>query len=291
MDATAQMSVKVGQISVTRVIEEAAPTSPRFLFAEATRESLAPHARWMEPYFYTAETNRIRMAIQTMVLRTRHHVILVDTCLGNHKHRAYEGWHLRNGPFLEDLGRAGVRPEDVDYVICTHLHVDHVGWNTRLVNGQWVPTFPKAQYLFAQPEYDFWKTQQDGESGVIFHDSIKPVVDAGQVRLVPVDFAVEDGVRFESTPGHTPGHCSIHLASAGQEAVITGDMMHHPLQIVAPEWCTKFDTDSAQALATRRAFCARYADRDVQIIGTHFSVPSLRIVGRGDGWQVRVTGE
>ena len=281
-------AVKIGQFEVTHVVEDASPTSPRFLFSDATREALAPHAHGMAPHFYTAETNRIRMSIQTMVVRTRHHTILVDTCLGNHKHRAYEGWHLRNGPFLEDLGRAGVRPEDVNYVICTHLHVDHVGWNTRLVDGKWVPTFPKAHYLFAQPEYDFWKTKQEGEFGQIFQDSVKPVVDAGLHRLVPVDFTLEDGVRFESTPGHTPGHCSVHLSSGGQEAVITGDMMHHPLQIAAPEWCTKFDTDPAQALATRRAFCDRYADRDVQILGTHFAVPSIRIVGKGGKWGVQV---
>ncbi len=288
MDHGTSAAVKIGQIEVTHVVEDASPTSPRFLFADATRETLAPHAHWLAPHFYTPDTNRIRMAIQTMVVRTPHHTILVDTCLGNHKHRAYEGWHLRNGPFLADLGRAGVRPEDVNYVICTHLHVDHVGWNTRLVNGKWIPTFPKAQYLFAQPEYDYWKTQEEGESGVIFHDSIKPVVDAGLHRLVPVDFALEDGVRFESTPGHTPGHCSVHLTSGGQEAVITGDMMHHPIQIAAPEWCSKFDTDPAQGLATRRAFCGRYSDRDVRILGTHFAVPALRIVDDHGKWAVKV---
>jgi glyoxylase-like metal-dependent hydrolase (beta-lactamase superfamily II) len=288
MDATQQHKVKVGKFEVIRVVEDASPTSPRFLWHNGSRETLAPHLDWLAPHFYTPDTNRIRMQIKTMVLKTPHHTILVDTCLGNHKKRDYEGWNMRTGPFLEDLGRAGVRPDDVDYVICTHLHVDHVGWNTRFENGKWVPTFPKAQYLFAEPEYLHWKEQKEGEFGEIFRDSVKPIVDAGLHRLVPVDFTVEDGVRFESTPGHTPGHCSVHLTSGGQEAVITGDMMHHPIQIAEPDWASKFDTDPAMGTATRRAFCNRYADRDVQIIGTHFSVPSLRIVGKGDQWRVKV---
>jgi glyoxylase-like metal-dependent hydrolase (beta-lactamase superfamily II) len=279
---------KIGQFAVTRVVEEDTPTSLRFLWSHVTRESIAPHLSWLAPHFYLPDINRIRMNIQTYVVRTPRHVILVDTCLGNDKQRDYPGWNLRHGPFLENLARAGVRPDEVDTVFCTHLHVDHVGWNTRWEGGRWVPTFPKAQYLFARPEYEYWSRQEQGEASRIFLDSVKPVVDAGLSRLVEPDFAIEDGVRLEPTPGHTPGHCSLHLSSGGQEAVITGDMMHHPLQIAEPEWSSNFDVDAAQGIRTRREFCGRYADRDVLILGTHFAGPALRIVDRKGRWAVRV---
>lgn len=282
-------AITLGQFQIGRVVEDAGPTSPRFLFAQATRETFAPHAQWLAPHFYVPETDRILMNIQTLVVRTRHHTILVDTCLGNHKPRANPGWNLRNGPFLEHLAQAGVRPEQVDFVLCTHLHVDHVGWNTRLQDGRWVPTFPNARYIFNRTEFEFWRAYPEPEAAQIFADSVQPVVQAGLSLLVEGAHAIEDGVRLEPTPGHTPGHCSVHLGSQGREAVITGDMMHHPIQIAEPEWSSKFCVDPRQAAATRRAFCERYADRDVLILGTHFAPPTaLRIVGRGNGFGVKL---
>jgi len=279
------LPLRLGHLEVSRVVDLETPTSPRFLFAEMTREAMAPHLAWAAPHFYDPRADRLLMSIQTFVLRTRHHTILVDTCLGNDKPRAYEGWNLRKGTYLEDLARSGVAPEQVDYVMCTHLHVDHVGWNTRLENGRWVPTFPRAKYVFAKTELDFWRGGSEPENAQVFADSVRPVLDAGQAVAVDMDHVLTDEIRLEPTPGHTPGHVSIHLTSAGQEAVITGDMMHHPVQIAEPDWSSKFCTDKAQSARTRREFCARYADRDVWILGTHFAPPTaVRIVSERGKW-------
>jgi glyoxylase-like metal-dependent hydrolase (beta-lactamase superfamily II) len=250
---------------------------------------MAPHLSWAAPRFYDPQAHRLLLSIQTFVLRTRHHTILVDTCLGNDKPRAYEGWNLRQGTYLEDLRKAGVAPDKVDFVLCTHLHVDHVGWNTRLDNGRWVPTFPNAKYLFAKQEVDFWRATEVEESAQVFRDSVQPVLDAGLAQSVAMDHVLTDEVRLEPTPGHTPGHVSVHLTSGGKEGVITGDMMHHPVQIAEPAWSMRFDTDKAQSERTRREFCARYADRDVWILGTHFAPPTaLHIVSERGRWLPRI---
>jgi len=219
-------------------------------------------------------------------VRTRHHTILVDTCLGNDKPRAYEGWNLRQGSYLEDMRKAGVAPESVDFVLCTHLHVDHVGWNTRLQDGRWVPTFPRAKYILARKELDYWRGEKDPENAQVFKDSVQPILDAGQAVPVEMNHVLNDEVQLEPTPGHTPGHVSVHLTSGRREGVITGDMMHHPVQIAEPDWSSRFCTDQDQAARTRRAFCTRYADRDVWILGTHFAPPTaVRIVSRNGRWR------
>jgi glyoxylase-like metal-dependent hydrolase (beta-lactamase superfamily II) len=195
---------------------------------------------------------------------------------------------LRTG-FLDDLRGAGVAPESVDVVICTHLHVDHVGWNTRLDGGRWVPTFPRARYLFAQREWEHWTAEGDEGTKRIMADSVAPVLDAGLARLVEMDHRVSDEIWLEPTPGHTPGHVSVRLASDGAEAVITGDLMHHPVQVAEPEWQSAFDSDPAEARRTRRAFCARYADRPVTVLGTHFHHPTAgHIVSDGGAWRFSV---
>jgi len=193
--------------------------------------------------------------------------------------------------FLEDLRAAGVAPEAVDVVICTHLHVDHVGWNTRLADGRWVPTFPRARYLFARREWEHWTSEEEDGTKRILADSVAPVLDAGLAELVEMDHRVSDGIWLEPTPGHTPGHVSVRLHADGADAVITGDLMHHPVQVAEPAWQSAFDTDPAQARATRRAFCARYADRPVDVLGTHFHHPTAgRIVSHRDAWRF-VVGE
>jgi glyoxylase-like metal-dependent hydrolase (beta-lactamase superfamily II) len=283
------LPMRLGHLEVSRVVDLETPTSPRFLFDEMTREAMTPHIPWAAPHFYDPAAHRLLLSIQTFVLRTRHHTILVDTCLGNDKPRAYEGWNLRKGAYLDDLRKAGVAPEKVDFVLCTHLHVDHVGWNTRLDNGRWVPTFPNARYLFAKKEVDFWRATEMAENAQVFRDSVQPVLDAGLSESVAMDHALTDEVRLEPTPGHTPGHVSVHLTSRGAEGVITGDMMHHPVQIAEPGWSSKFDTDPKQSARTRREFCARYADRDVWILGTHFAPPTaLHIVSERGRWLPRI---
>ncbi len=213
--------------------------------------------------------------------------VLVDTCIGNDKDRGgRRPFHMLRTGFLDHLRAAGVAPAAVDVVICTHLHVDHVGWNARLHDGRWVPTFPRARYLFARREWEHWTAEDEEGTRRIMADSVAPVLDAGLAQLVEMDHRVADGVWLEPTPGHTPGHVSVRLSSDGADAVITGDLMHHPVQVAEPGWESHFDSDVAEARRTRRAFCARYADRPVAVLGTHFHHPTAgHIVNRGDGWR------
>lgn len=281
--------VKLGTTQITNVVEMDIPTSPRFLYPGIQPADFAPHLPWLQPHFYNAETDRLRMPIQSFIVRTPHHTVIVDTCLGNDKSLLTEGWGKRQGPYLDDLKAAGVTPDQVDLVLCTHLHTDHAGWNTRLVNGRWEPTFPNASYVFNRAEYEHWSTVKDGEQAMVFKESVLPIMEAGKAVLVDETHEVAEGIRLEPTPGHTPGHVSIHIAGNGGEAVITGDMMHHPIQILEPERGTRFDWDSAMASRTRRSFLERYAERDVRIVGTHFATPTWgRVVGHKQAFRLDV---
>jgi glyoxylase-like metal-dependent hydrolase (beta-lactamase superfamily II) len=277
---------KIGDVTVTRVLELEAPTSPRFLFGLSKQEVLK--IAWLQPYFVTEQGHMI-LSIHALLLESQGQRIIVDTCLGNDKERKVDGWGMRNGPFLADLARAGFPRERIDTVLCTHLHVDHVGWNTMLVEGAWVPTFPKAQYLFARQEWAYWSEHEQEEFGSVIQDSVRPIVDAGLATLVEMDHRLTDEVWLEPTPGHTPGHVSVRISSRGEDAVITGDMTHHPCQLAHPEWAAQVDYDRGQSTETRRQFYARYADRPVLVIGTHFATPTAgRIVRDGTAYRLDV---
>jgi glyoxylase-like metal-dependent hydrolase (beta-lactamase superfamily II) len=282
------MRWQVGRATVTAVIESEMPTSPRFLFRSVTKGdvlALRDAHPWLSPDFVD-DQGYLLQKVQCLVVELDGTRIAVDTCVGNDKPRANPGWANLQVPFLERLAEAGYAPEDIDVVLCTHLHVDHVGWNTRLVEGRWVPTFPNARYLFARPEFEHWRdTGYDGGDD-IFGDSVAPVVAAGQADLVAVDHVVCPGVRLDPTPGHTPGHVSVVIESAGERAVITGDMIHTPIQIARVGLSSDFDTDPAQAAETRASFLARYADGTL-VIGTHWGGAGAgRVVADGDGWAV-----
>ena len=281
--------IRIGRLHVGAVVETAGPTRPTWLFPSATPEALARHRAWLVPHFLDGE-GRLLQSVHAFVVKSPDLTVLVDTCIGNDKDRGgRRPFHMLRTGFLDDLRAAGVAPESVDVVICTHLHVDHVGWNTRLDNGRWVPTFPRARYLFAQREWEHWTTEGDDGARRIMADSVAPVLDAGLARLVEMDHRVSDEIWLEPTPGHTPGHVSVRLACGGAEAVITGDLMHHPVQVAEPDWQSAFDSDPAEAQRTRRAFCARYADRPVTVLGTHFHHPTAgRIVSRDDAWRFTV---
>ena len=281
--------LKLGDIEVSRVVENDWVTSPRFLFPGITPEDLRPYQEWLSPHFYTPEDDRFQMSIQAFLVRTRHHTILVDTCVGNDKKRSTPNWNMLSGPFLENLKAQGVAPAQVDFVMCTHLHVDHVGWNTRLVDGKWQPTFPNAKYVFTRAEYDFWSQAEEEDQAETFRDSVLPVMEEGLAELVEGEHEIAEGVRLLPTPGHTPGHSSLLLASGGAEAVITGDMMHHPLQMLEPERCSRFCNDIEQTVSTRKSFLERFSDRDVRIVGTHFHPPTHgHVVPQGDAWRLKV---
>jgi glyoxylase-like metal-dependent hydrolase (beta-lactamase superfamily II) len=259
---------------------------------EASPENVEPHRAWLAPHFID-DRGRFLQSIHAFVIQAPGLTALVDTCVGNDKDRGGRApFHMMRTSFLEDLAAAGVVPEAVDLVLCTHLHVDHVGWNTRLDNGRWVPTFPRARHLFTRREWEHWSSErsEDTRRIMVMADSVTPVLDAGLARLVDMDHRVSDALWLEPTPGHTPGHVSVRLRGADAEAVITGDLMHHPVQTAEPQWASHFDSDAEQGRKTRRAFCERYADGAVFVLGTHFHDPTAgHIVRHGESWRFRVT--
>jgi glyoxylase-like metal-dependent hydrolase (beta-lactamase superfamily II) len=263
---------QVGDVRITRVVEAEGPTPGSFLFAEATPEKLLQHA-WLQPHFMTTEGMLIS-SIHAFIVESQGRVVVVDTCVGNDKPREVKNWHLRKGRFLDDMAEAGFPPERVTHVVCTHLHVDHVGWNTRLKDGKWVPTFRNARYLIGRREWDYWSKAQDASDRAIQDDSVRPVLDAGLADLVESDHVVTPEVCLEPTPCHTPGHVSVCIRSKGEEAVITGDLMHHPVQCAMPSMNSRFDVDPEAARRTRRAFLEKCQDGEVLVLGTHFAAPT-----------------
>jgi glyoxylase-like metal-dependent hydrolase (beta-lactamase superfamily II) len=237
----------------------------------------------MKPHAMDADTGNLTLIMQAYLVRTRHHNIIVDTCVGDHKPRpSRANWHMQSrGTVPANLATAGISPEQIDYVFCTHMHVDHVGWNTRLQDGRWVPMFPNAKYIFSKKELQYWEALPRDERTAHFVDSVLPIVEAGQAVLVENTYALNDEVWLEPTPGHTPDHVSVRLSSNGAQAVITGDMIHSPVQCLEPEWVMRADTDPVQACQTRRAFLERYCETDVLVCGSHFPAPSMgHIVSR-----------
>jgi len=272
---------KIGEVSITRVIESEAPWDGTLLLPEATAANVRKERDWLHPTF-TDDAGLLRMSIHAFVIESRGKRIVVDTCIGNDKERPIPEWNRQQWPFLANLEQAGYPRDSVDLVLCTHLHVDHVGWNTMLRGGRWVPTFPNATYLIGGTEWDFFSTAEEPFLKGPVDDSVRPVVAAGMSQLVDDAHRLTDEVWLESTPGHTPGHFSVRISSRGEEAVITGDLMHHPILCRYPEWDNKFDYDGPRAKKTRRAFCERYADSGVLVLGTHFATPSAGRIRKQD---------
>jgi len=264
---------QIGKVKITRVIEMEVTGGSRFILPQATREEVKK-IDWLAPHFADAEGNLI-MSIHALVIETPSRKIIVDTCIGNDKERSVPNWSNLQLPVLEDLAAAGYDRHDIDTVMCTHLHVDHVGWNTMKVDGEWVPTFPNARYLMAEQEFSYWdKADADELNDGIMDDSVRPVFDAGLADLVALDHRICDEVYLEPTLGHTPGHVSVHIASEGEEALITGDCIHHPCQIERLEWASSADYDQSASTQTRHDLMAKYADTKTLIIGTHFATPT-----------------
>ncbi len=269
----------IGDVKITRIIEMEVTGGSRFILPDATRDACLPMA-WMQPHFMDAEGNLI-MSIHALIVDTGTRKIVVDTCIGNDKERSIPNWSHLQTTFLDDIAAAGYARESIDTVMCTHLHVDHVGWNTMLVDGEWVPTFPNARYLVAEKEWSYWDSVDDeSEYGPILADSVRPVIAAGLMDFVALEHEICEGIRLEPTPGHTPGHVSVHITSKGEEALITGDCVHHPCQMAHTDWCSSADYDQDQGRRTREALLENYVDRDVLIIGTHFATPTAGHIKR-----------
>jgi glyoxylase-like metal-dependent hydrolase (beta-lactamase superfamily II) len=279
----------IGDVTVTKIVEMEATGGSRFLLPQATPEAILP-IDWLRPHF-ADQNGRLHMSIHSFIVETPTQRIIVDTCLGNDKQgRRIPHWNDRTGPFLADLTKAGFPVDSIDTVLCTHLHVDHVGWNTKLQNGRWVPTFPKARYLFGRTEFEHWCGVRDRpDMEQIMSDSVTPIVDAGLATLVDTTEQITDEIKLIPTVGHTPGHISVVIESRGEKALITGDFMYHPCQIAHPEWSTLADSDPAQGIETRRLMFQSLADTPVLVIGTHFAGATAgRIVRDGEAYRLDI---
>lgn len=269
----------IGDVTITKVVEMEATGGTRFILPQATREAVL-QIPWLFPHFADAD-GRLKMSIHALVVETPQLRILVDTCLGNDKQgRAVPTWNNLQRTFLDDLEAAGFTRDSIDTVLCTHLHVDHVGWNTMLVDGRWVPTFERARYLLDRTEFAYWTSRADerDEQAIVYDDSVRPIVEAGLVDLVDTGHVVCDEVRLIPTVGHTPGHVSVQITSRGETALITGDFVHHPCQMAEPEWAAVVDWDAAQSTTTRRDVFASLAGTSTLMIGTHFAGASAGLV-------------
>src|SRR2546421_4400970 len=264
---------RIGDVEIARIVEvNAFEDNISMLLKDETAEFVQQHA-WLRPHFATAE-GLMKISFQAFVLRSRGSNVMIDTCIGADRKREYDVFCNLKTTFLEDLAVAGFPAASIHAVLCTHLHFDHVGWNTRLVQGRWVPTFPQARYLFGKQEFDHWAHLREtgGYHDVEhLHDSIDPIVAAGLVEYITTDYQLTDEVSLLPTPGHTPGHVSVRIRSRGEEALITGDFMHHPCQIARPEWASTADSDPEQGQRTREMMFEQLAGTPVLVIGTHFA--------------------
>ncbi|MBW2143889.1 MAG: MBL fold metallo-hydrolase [Deltaproteobacteria bacterium] len=281
------MKWEIGDISVTLVKETEIQVGHDFqgMLPDADPAVLEANADWLKPHFIDDDWN-MKVSVHAYVLETQDKTIIVDTCMGNDRVLpGYEDMSNLQTSFLSDLNDAGYPPESVDLVVCTHLHFDHVGWNSRFVDSKWVPTFPNAKYLFGRMDYESCVAGDQG-AAITFDDAVKLVFDAGLAELVDTDQRITSEIRLEPTPGHSPGHMSVRISSNGEEAVITGDVLHHPVQFVAPEWQMIADSDPEQAVETRKDFRSRYGDQPVLIFGTHFGPPYAgHLVSDGHRWK------
>ena len=279
------MSLKftAGDLIIHRIIEQETTFLPALdLFPQLSPDLLAQNRDWMRKAGAIDETDTLILCFQSYVVRTPHHTILIDSCIGNDKPRPLRPkWNMKtDDTYMRGLKAAGVSVEDIDFVMCTHLHVDHVGWNTRMEGGRWVPTFPKARYIFGKTEYDYWSEQNAKAPVPPFGDSVLPVVEAKRADIVGDDFAVGDHLRILPTPGHTPGHVAFAFGRAKDDAVFVGDMMHTPLQLRHPELSPRFDVDPARAAVTRKNFLEHYCDTNTLCCTAHFPSPSTGKIRR-----------
>ena len=270
------MRWNVGRVKITKIVELETVGSTRFILPLASNEEIRK-LPWLIPHFATEE-GRLKMSIHSLVVETPSRRIVVDTGLGNDKEgRNVPTWNNRKTPFLETMTAAGFPPDSIDTVLCTHLHVDHVGWNTRLEGNRWVPTFENARYVFGKTEYEYWRDHSvEPDKAAIFHDSVKPIMEAGKADLVASDVRLCDEITLIPTAGHSPGHMSVHIKSGGEEGLLTGDVAHHPCQMAHLDWSSTADSDPVQSVATRRDLFSRFADRPVLVIGGHFNAGHIR---------------
>jgi glyoxylase-like metal-dependent hydrolase (beta-lactamase superfamily II) len=285
---------KIGEATITRVQETNRPVYPlRDIFPECTDDLIARHRHWLAPHHYDAETGRIRLAVHSWLLQVGGKNILIDCCCGNGKRKPGRPfWENLNEPYLERLAAAGARPEQIDLVICTHLHHDHVGWNTVNRDGKWVPTFPNARYVFSKPDVEYFsKVDADPKEGPAelgtFRECVVPILDASKADLVSGGaHRLNDFIEIAPAPGHSPGHVVFKLESKGERGVFIGDVLHHMLQIYYPQWNFPKNANAAQAVVSRRRVLDDIAAIGALMIPAHVGAPFAgRVEKTADGFR------
>jgi glyoxylase-like metal-dependent hydrolase (beta-lactamase superfamily II) len=280
---------RIGDVEIARIVEVNGFEDDISMLLPDAGSDFVQRFPWLVPHFATP-AGRMIISFQCFVLRSQGRSVMIDTCIGADRQREFEVFCNLETTFLDDLAAAGFAHPTITDVLCTHLHFDHVGWNTRKVNGKWVPTFPQARYLFGRKEWAHWKHLR--ETNGYHHmehltDAVDPVMEAGLVQFIDPDFRLTSEVSLMPTPGHTPGHVSVLIESRGRRAIITGDMMHNPIQIAVPAKEARFDMDKTQAARTRCEFVEKFTGSDTLIIGSHFSHPtSGHIVKDGLVWKL-----
>lgn len=287
--------LKIGNAIIHQVEESVQPSFvPKLLFPDSTDEALAEHLSWMAPLHYDLAEGKFRTSVRSFLVKTGRHNVLIDCCGGNHKNRPYfPRFHQREHDWLDRLAATGVAPEDIDFVMCTHLHADHVGWNTVLQDGRWKPTFPNAKYIMHRAEMDRWNPahpqyQFYPHNEFTWEDSILPVVEAGQAVAVDDGYTLDDTLTLLPAPGHTLAHCAIYLHSHDNRAIFSGDVMHVPLQVYYPLWGTSLDDDPQLGVRSRLHLLESCAESQTLLLPTHF-IPEngCFIARRGDGFAVK----
>ena len=288
------IELKIGAAVAARIEESYEPNfDARKFFPDWDPAVEQEHGAWLVPDHYDPASGFLKLSVHSWLLKLDGKRILIDACVGNHKPRpARPKWHMMNTKYLERLAAAGARPEQIDMVMCTHLHVDHVGWNTRLENGRWVPTFPNARHVFSKEDYDHYlAVDADPEKGPAnlgsFRDSVLPVVEAGLAHMVSGATTLDESLCIEPAPGHTPGTIAIHLQSRGEKALFCGDILHHALQVYRPQWNSFACADAVNARLSRRRALEHCAGGAL-LMPAHFGAPfACRIDSRGDRFEPR----
>jgi glyoxylase-like metal-dependent hydrolase (beta-lactamase superfamily II) len=287
----------IGDVRVTRVEEQIGFASfpPEQYLVGFERDLLRRHLSWLAPDHYSPGHDRLVTSVHSWVVRTPRHTVLIDCCAGNHKERpGFARFHQLDTPYLARLRAAGVAPEDVDIVLCTHLHADHVGWNTMLRDGRWVPTFPNARYLFSRTENEIGNpdrnaaAEADPQRNRAYRDSVLPVIESGQAVLLDGSHAIDDTLLVEPAPGHTGGHVILKLADRGERGLFCGDALHHPLQVYAPHWNSRFCELPEEARTTRRRVLEHCAEHNALLFPVHFGAPHVAAIAQeADAFSLR----
>jgi glyoxylase-like metal-dependent hydrolase (beta-lactamase superfamily II) len=281
---------KVGGVEIGRVFDSyLLGETMQAWFPDFSPDAVKPHENWLCPTHYDPESGHFPMPVHSWLLRVGRYNILIDTCLGNDKPRpGLAEAHMLHTRYRQRLEELGVTASDIDFVLCTHLHVDHVGWNTRLENGRWIPTFPNACYVLSKTEYEAAKKQALDPASQpsfrhVFEDSIHPVVEAGKARLVDGPYEVVDQITLRPAPGHSPGHFRIELRSQGAIGVFAGDILHSPVQVPLWEWSTRVCSDKRMAAASRRELLEFCASESALLLPGHFEAPHVGRIKRAGG--------